>query len=118
MISTDQITMQGQRTRDQILEILREQDGLSREELCDRGVTYAQVRRQTKTLVSEGRLRSSTGINGRRYYFLNSTVAFILACLVPIFQPYQVEMDDDESSRASISDRINDADFLANPKAG
>ena len=47
MISIYQITMQGQRTRDQILEILREQDGLSREQLCDRGVTYAQVRRQT-----------------------------------------------------------------------
>ena len=80
--------MQGQRTRDQILEILSDQDGLSREELCDRGLTYAQVRRQTKTLVSDGKVRSSTGTNGRRYYFLIFPVALVLACSVPMSETY------------------------------
>ena len=112
MISTDQITMQGQKTRDQILEVLRNQDGLSREQICDRGLTYAQVRRQTKTLVNEGKLRSTTGLNGKRYYFLNCTIAFFLACLVPIIQPFQMDLDDERPDRASISDRINSSNFI------
>ena len=112
MISLYQVTDQGKQTRDRILEILESGDGLSREEICDRGVTYAQVRRQTKTLVNEGKLRSTTGLNGKRYYFLNCTIAFFLACLVPIVQPYQVDMDDERPDRASISDRINNSDFM------
>ncbi|MCX5965064.1 MAG: hypothetical protein NT070_18625 [Cyanobacteria bacterium] len=70
MISLYQVTDQGKQTRDRILEILASGDGLSREEICDRGVTYAQVRRQTRTLVNEGKLSSTVGRYGKRYYFV------------------------------------------------
>ena len=38
MISLYQVTDQGKETRDRILEILESGDGLSREEICDRGL--------------------------------------------------------------------------------
>ena len=38
MISLYQITDQDKQTRDRILEILASGDGLSREEICDRGL--------------------------------------------------------------------------------
>jgi predicted transcriptional regulator len=86
MISVYQSTQKGRQTREKILEILQEQDGLSRDEICDRGLTYAQVRRQVKELVSAGTLRSSTESFGKKRYFMVFTIALSLGCSIPLIK--------------------------------
>lgn len=108
MISIYQTTQKGQQTRDKILEILREQDGLSREEICDRGLSYAQVRRQTGELVSQGKIRSRTEGLGKKRYFVVYTIVLSLACSVPVFNNlFEDSHGDDFGDRSFVFTRRN-----------
>ncbi len=55
MFSIYETTDQGQRTRSQLLKVLQEQDGLTRNEIVQASngtLTYEQVRRQTEKLIA------------------------------------------------------------------
>lgn len=70
MLSTYQTTDQGKRTRAHLLKHLSETEELSREELSQRsGLTYDQVRRQTKNLCIDGTIKSRIE-GGKRVYRL------------------------------------------------
>jgi len=65
-------TQQGQQTRSQLLTHIQPGEELSREELIVRsGLSYEQVRRQTRNLCLEGKLRSQLR-EGKRWYSLPS----------------------------------------------
>jgi hypothetical protein len=65
-----QQTEQGQKTRSRLLEHIAVDEELTRGDLCRRsGLTYDQVRRQTKNLCIEGVLKSRLA-GGQRYYSL------------------------------------------------
>ncbi len=94
MISQYQTTNQGQVTRSQLVKCFDANEDLSREELSQRsGLTYEQVRRQTKNLCIEGVISSSISTNGKRVYRLRtsfiqkigvSTVCLLIAWSVPV----------------------------------
>ncbi|MEP0913055.1 hypothetical protein NDI45_19260 [Leptolyngbya sp. GB1-A1] len=67
-------TDRGKQTRSQLLAALRTQDGLTRNELvAASGLTYDQVRRQTKNLCIDGVIESRLDGMGSRRYFMKST---------------------------------------------
>lgn len=64
------LTGQGTRTRSHLLQYLHPQEERSREDLSQRsGLTYEQVRRQTRNLSIEGAIVSRT-VRGKRFYRL------------------------------------------------
>lgn len=63
-------TCQGHKTRSQILAILQQYNGLTRQDLVKQGLTYDQVRRQTKNLSIEGTIESRLEAGQRRYYLV------------------------------------------------
>lgn len=83
MFSTHQTTDQGQQTRSQLLAILQERNGLSRQELVALGLTYDQVRRQTKNLSMEGMIVSRRDGKQWRYFIKSSSLVGTL-CIVLI----------------------------------
>lgn len=67
------ITNQGQQTRSQLLQHIQPDEELTRDELIQRsGLSYDQVRRQTKNLCIEGVLQSRIA-NGKRCYHLRQS---------------------------------------------
>lgn len=63
-------TLQGHQTRLLLLEHIQPYEELSREQLVQRsGLTYEQVRRQTRNLCLEGTLQSTLRA-GKRWYSL------------------------------------------------
>jgi predicted transcriptional regulator len=69
MLSIFQTTGQGKRMRSQVIETLKQQDGLTRSELAKAsGLSYEQVRNQTANLISEGAIVPRTERGKRRYY--------------------------------------------------
>ncbi|NJP11405.1 MAG: hypothetical protein HC866_19585 [Leptolyngbyaceae cyanobacterium RU_5_1] len=74
VISIYAVTKQGERSRSLLLRFISPGEQVSREELVERsGLTYDQVRRQTKNLLIEGVLRSVTN-RRKRYYSLAKPV--------------------------------------------
>ena len=64
-------TAKGLKTRSQLLEYIQPDEELTRDEWARRaGLTYEQVRRQTKNLVNIGKLQSRLE-NGQRFYSLS-----------------------------------------------
>lgn len=62
-------TGQGARTRSKLMETIRQQEGLSRNELVTAsGLTYDQVRRQVSNLCSDGLIQVRVQNRLRRYY--------------------------------------------------
>jgi predicted ArsR family transcriptional regulator len=62
-------TNQGKQTRSQLIDTIRQYAGLTRNELVDvSGLTYEQVRRQTRNLSIEGIVQSRIEAGQRRYY--------------------------------------------------
>ena len=83
MLSIFQTTGQGKQTRSQVIETLKHQDGLTRNELAEAsGLSYEQVRNQTANLISEGDIVPRT-VEGKRRYYLR-IFALVLAGLIPI----------------------------------
>ncbi|HEY9661028.1 MAG TPA: hypothetical protein V6C65_21445 [Allocoleopsis sp.] len=86
MFSTYRITGKGQHTRSILLQHLHPDEELTRDHLVARsGLTYEQVRRQTKNLCIEGTIESRT-VAGQRYYrlrrnFMVQVSSFLLVCL-------------------------------------
>lgn len=73
MISIYETTNQGQKTRLQLLQHILPDEELSRDDLIQRsGLTYDQVRRQTKNLCIEGVIKSRLE-GGRRVYRLRQS---------------------------------------------
>lgn len=67
-----QITQQGQQTRSQLLAHIQPGEEYTREELVNlSGLTYDQVRRQTKNLCIEGIIKSRLE-DGKRVYQLRT----------------------------------------------
>ncbi len=87
MRSIYETTSQGKQTRSRLLHHLGSGEELSREDLVQRsGLTYEQVRRQTRNLVMEGILVSRLEA-GKRVYSLAASItplvsSFILALLL------------------------------------
>jgi predicted ArsR family transcriptional regulator len=70
MFSTYRITSKGKQTRSQLLQYIHPSEELTRDQLVKRsGLTYEQVRRQTKNLCIEGVIQSRLE-SGQRYYRL------------------------------------------------
>jgi predicted ArsR family transcriptional regulator len=70
MFSIYETTRQGEQTRSQLLKHLQPHESLSRDDLVQRsGLTYDQVRRQTKNLCIAGILESRLE-QGKRMYQL------------------------------------------------
>lgn len=86
MLSIYEITPQGKKTRSQVITVLTQHDGLTRNEIvAQSGLSYEQVRRQTQNLVTEGKIRSCMVDGQRRYYV--QIVMLLLVAFVPICQP-------------------------------
>lgn len=90
-------TNQGQQTRSQLLSILAQHDGLSRQELQQYGLSYDQVRRQAKNLSIEGAIASRLEGGQRRYYLVKPlqmvgtfAVVMLMNWAVPVLG-YQIE---------------------------
>lgn len=85
MLSIYQTTPKGKKTRSQLITLLKQQDGLTRNEIVERStLTYEQVRRQTQNLVVEGVIISKTDSGQRRYFLrLSTIVAALLAAWLP-----------------------------------
>ena len=72
MISTYETTDQGRKTRSQLLAHIQPGEECTREELVNRsGLTYDQVRRQTKNLCIDGIIKSRLE-DGKRIYQLRT----------------------------------------------
>ncbi len=71
MLSQYETTGQGQRTRSRLIQCLEENGEMSREQLVNCGLTYDQVRRQTKNLCIEGMIKSRLE-GGKRIYQLRT----------------------------------------------
>ncbi|UBF27499.1 hypothetical protein K9N68_06030 [Kovacikia minuta CCNUW1] len=89
MFSIYETTQQGQQTRSQLLEVLQEQDGLTRNEIVKASngtLTYEQVRRQTENLIFERQIYSQREETGRRYYlrqkFIQNVSKISVSCMV------------------------------------
>lgn len=101
-------TNQGQNTRSQLLSHIRVDEELTREELIERsGLSYDQVRRQTKNLAIEGILQSRIGESGQRLYQLRANfkplvstilVALVWGWSVPVNLMISVDLPDDYQS--------------------
>lgn len=80
------ISDRGKSTRSQLLDTLTQQDGLTRNELvAASGLTYEQVRRQTKNLCIDGAIESRPDRTGARRYFIKTqslVSSFLLVCLL------------------------------------
>ncbi|NEQ28333.1 MAG: hypothetical protein F6K28_57010 [Microcoleus sp. SIO2G3] len=64
-------TSKGRITRSQLLDHIQPDEELTRDQWAERaGLTYEQVRRQTRTLVNIGRIQSRLE-NGQRFYSLS-----------------------------------------------
>ncbi len=95
MLSIYEQTKVGQGTRSRILAILKQSDGLTRNELVQRSeLTYEQVRRQTRNLVIAGLIewRDDDGIH--RYYLkqpvpskVPALALFLLIAWLPVLHP-------------------------------
>ncbi len=73
MLSIYETTDQGRKTRSHLLQHISPHEELSREDLIQRsGLTYDQVRRQTKNLGMEGVLKSRLE-GGKRLYRLRQS---------------------------------------------
>lgn len=73
MLSTYEQTGQGRKTRSQLLTQIQPNKEYSREDLVNlSGLTYDQVRRQTKNLCIEGVIKSRIGEGGKRIYRLRT----------------------------------------------
>ena len=71
MFSIYQTTDQGAQTRSHVLAVLRQRDGLTRNEIVAASngtLTYQQVRRQTENLIFERFIKSQREGRQRRYY--------------------------------------------------
>ncbi len=71
MFSIYQTTDQGAQTRSHVLAVLRQRDGLTRNEIVAASngtLTYEQVRRQTENLIFERFIKSQHEGRQRRYY--------------------------------------------------
>jgi hypothetical protein len=76
-------TNQGQQTRSHLLNPLEVQDGLTRNELVNAsGLTYEQVRRQTRNLSIEGAIESRIDHQGQRRYFTKTNPILSSLCIV------------------------------------
>lgn len=102
MLSIYEQTKQGQGTRSHILSILKQTDGLTRNELVECShLTYEQVRRQTRNLHISGLIESRL-VEGQRRYFIkkvrgNNLDAFLLAVLLVAWIPIlDVPIQDDD----------------------
>lgn len=94
MISQYQNTQQGQQTRSQLVKCFDANNEFSRDDLVTlSGLSYEQVRRQTKNLCIEGVIKSRISTNGKRIYQLRSSfigkmgisaVCLFLACSIQI----------------------------------
>jgi predicted transcriptional regulator len=83
MLSIYELTPKGRKTRSQLIDVLHQQNGLTRNELVEKsGLSYEQVRRHTQNLVSEGRIKSAV-IQGQRRYYVQ-IVAMLLVAVVPV----------------------------------
>lgn len=83
MLSIYELTPKGKKTRSQLIAVLNQQNGLTRNEIVEKsGLSYEQVRRQTQNLVSEGRIKS-TVIQGQRRYYVQ-IFAMLLVAVVPV----------------------------------
>jgi len=72
MFSTYRTTGKGEQTRSHLLQHIHPNEELTRDDLVQRsGLTYEQVRRQTRNLVADGTIASRLS-NGQRYYRLTS----------------------------------------------
>jgi len=87
MFSIYAVTDQGQRTRSQLMTVLSQQDGLTRNEIVQASsgtLTYEQVRRQTENLIFERQVYSQRDDSGQRRYFIKTRQALGTLCLVPL----------------------------------
>jgi len=91
MFSIYEMTQQVQQTRSQLLEVLQQQDGLTRNEIVKASngtLTYKQVRRQTENLIFERQIYSQRDGTGRRYYlrqkFMQNVSKISVSCMVLI----------------------------------
>lgn len=79
MFSIYRTTSKGKQTRSHLLQHIHPGEELTRDDLARRsGLTYEQVRRQTRNLVVDGTIESRLS-NGQRYYrlrqvFIHSSV--------------------------------------------
>ncbi|KAM3098019.1 winged helix-turn-helix transcriptional regulator [Phormidesmis sp. 146-12] len=102
MLSIFQTTGQGKQTRSQVIETLKQRDGLTRNELAEAsGLSYEQVRSQTANLISEGAIVPSADKGKRRYYL--RLVALLLAGWLP-FCGASIEEDSISDVRQELSD--------------
>jgi predicted ArsR family transcriptional regulator len=95
MLSIYEQTKVGQGTRSKVLAALKQSDGLTRNELvAQSGLTYEQIRRQTRNLVIAGLIewRDDDGIH--RYYLKQPTpqkipalALFLLIAWLPVLHP-------------------------------
>jgi hypothetical protein len=110
MLSIYETTNQGQQTRSHLLQHIQPGEELTREELQQRsGLTYDQIRRQTKNLCIEGVLKSRIE-GGKRWYQLRnsfiqqarnigvSVIVLFLAWSVPVWNLMSSNPDDDDFS--------------------
>ncbi|MBD1845839.1 hypothetical protein H6F89_21005 [Cyanobacteria bacterium FACHB-63] len=75
-----------------MLAVLTETDGLTRNELVERsGLTYEQVRRQTRNLSISGVIESRLVDREQRYFIkrvkVNSSTAVFLSALLMVWMP-------------------------------
>jgi hypothetical protein len=110
MRSIYETTNQGRQTRSHLLQHIQPGEELSREQLQQRsGLTYDQIRRQTKNLCIDGVLKSRIK-GGKRWYRLCnsfiqptrnigvSVIVLFLAWSVPVWNLTSSNTDDDDFS--------------------
>ncbi|KAM3092075.1 hypothetical protein ACKFKG_23500 [Phormidesmis sp. 146-35] len=103
MLSIFQTTGQGKQTRSQIIETLKQQDGLTRNELVEAsGLSYEQVRNQTANLISEGAIVPHS-VKGKRRYYLR-----LLALLLAGWLPF-CSASIDEDSISDVGQQLSDS---------
>jgi hypothetical protein len=107
-------TDQGQKTRLQLITILQRRDGLTRKDLVNEGLTYDQVRRQTKNLSIEGAIESRLEAGQRRYYLRQNFKALVSSFIIVLAFGWSVPVlnlssgtdhDFEQSSPSYASDR-------------
>lgn len=111
MLSIYEQSNQGKKTRSCILAVLTETDGLTRNELVERsGLTYEQVRRQTRNLSISGAIESRLVDRERRYFIksakVNSSTAIFLSALLIVWMPVliaPVGEDDVRNNRQNLT---------------
>ncbi|MBD2078470.1 hypothetical protein [Leptolyngbya sp. FACHB-17] len=104
MLSIHEQTKQGKKTRSRILAVLTETDGLTRNELVERsGLTYEQVRRQTRNLHVSGEIESRLVDREQRYFIksakMNPSTAIFLSALLIVWMPVLIAPVGEEDVR-------------------